>query len=105
MITCYPRHRTHYCMNLIEYFVPTRDLSPVQTRTQVNASLLVVTCVCTIQTNRKHAQVYSKSPKLAKTFERVQSYRKSTQVTASWCSNETQVQSCVDLRNSRLNMA
>jgi hypothetical protein len=37
-------------------------------------------------------------------FKVIASQRKSTQVTASWCSNETQVQTCVDLR-SRLNGA
>jgi hypothetical protein len=63
-------------------------------------SRLAVVCVCTIQTNRKHAQVYTKSPQ----FARVQSYHKSTQVTASWCSNGTQAQTYVDLR-SRLNGA
>jgi hypothetical protein len=48
--------------------------------TQVYLWQLAVACVYTIQTNRKHAQVYSKSPQLAKKFERVQSYRKSAQV-------------------------
>jgi hypothetical protein len=37
-------------------------------------------------------------------FKVIASQRKSTQVTAYWCSNETQVQTCVDL-NSRLNRA
>jgi cytochrome c len=61
------------------------DLNCIICNLQVNASLLVVTCVCTVQTNRKHAQVYNKSPQLAKKFEHVQSYRKSTQVGVQTC--------------------
>jgi hypothetical protein len=51
------------------------NVGTAQTGTQVmiNTSLLVVACGCTIQTNRKHAQVHSKSPQLVKKFERVQS--------------------------------
>jgi hypothetical protein len=47
-------------------------------RMQVNASLLVAAIqIRTIQMDRKHVQVYSKSPQLAKKFECVQSYHKS----------------------------
>jgi hypothetical protein len=56
-------------------------------RKSTQVSLLVVTCVCTIQTNRKHAQVYCKSPQLAKKFERFQSYRKSPQVGSQTCAD------------------
>jgi hypothetical protein len=72
---------------MIQLWLSKRKWSPVQTRTHVIASLLVVlavACVGTIQTNRKQAQIYCKSPwRLAKKFKRVQSYRKSPQVTAS----------------------
>jgi hypothetical protein len=61
------------------YQCPTQDYF-VKPRSNKNASSLLVTCICTIQMNHKHAQVYRKSPQLVKKFEHVQSHCKSPQV-------------------------